>query len=381
MSDRPLVPQVSPDGKFYWDGTQWLPRPVQPERPDIQWDGHAWRSANGHWVWHGSAWAESRPKRGWSPRRTVAIAVGGVLLTVALLGTCTFAYVQATNPLTDTWTFDGARWHQVDGQVNPGLVHGNGAMAWDAAGHRLILFGFTRETWAFDSGKWVRLRPRHTPSANVGVDMASTPDGVFLVGGNDINGTISSASTWLWQNGDWTDLRANLPNGDYGHLVYDSNTNVLMMFSSDLWEWKGGIWTSEGAWSGVPISAYDPSRKLFLGAGCYGQGPKCGTWSWSGGSYAPVQTDEFPYGGYVSWNGWNLIYDPALNEFLLIAESSDDDKMRVYEELAQSKWQIRKVSGAPASRKSAMIGFDPTTGLIVMYGGCGQWCSAFSGPH
>jgi hypothetical protein len=28
MSDPPPPPQVSPDGKFYWDGTRWLP--MQP---------------------------------------------------------------------------------------------------------------------------------------------------------------------------------------------------------------------------------------------------------------------------------------------------------------------------------------------------------------
>jgi hypothetical protein len=42
MSSPPPPPQVSPDGKFYWDGTRWVPMqgqaPAQPppaQRPEV----------------------------------------------------------------------------------------------------------------------------------------------------------------------------------------------------------------------------------------------------------------------------------------------------------------------------------------------------------
>lgn len=33
MSDPPPPPQVSPDGKFYWDGQRWVPMPTQQAPP------------------------------------------------------------------------------------------------------------------------------------------------------------------------------------------------------------------------------------------------------------------------------------------------------------------------------------------------------------
>lgn len=32
MSDPTPPPQVSPDGKFYWDGTRWVPVPPKASR-------------------------------------------------------------------------------------------------------------------------------------------------------------------------------------------------------------------------------------------------------------------------------------------------------------------------------------------------------------
>jgi hypothetical protein len=33
MSAPPPPPQVSPDGKFYWDGTRWVPMQQAPQVP------------------------------------------------------------------------------------------------------------------------------------------------------------------------------------------------------------------------------------------------------------------------------------------------------------------------------------------------------------
>lgn len=55
MSGPPPPPQVSPDGKFYWNGTHWVPmqasaQPTQPQRQqlpagyEIKKKGHFWRN-------------------------------------------------------------------------------------------------------------------------------------------------------------------------------------------------------------------------------------------------------------------------------------------------------------------------------------------------
>jgi hypothetical protein len=57
MSNPPPPPQISPDGKFYWDGTRWVPmqaqaspQPAQQQRQqlpagyEIKKKGHFWRN-------------------------------------------------------------------------------------------------------------------------------------------------------------------------------------------------------------------------------------------------------------------------------------------------------------------------------------------------
>ena len=43
MSDPPPPPQVSPDGKFYWDGQRWLPMHQAPQQPPKPGEGKASR--------------------------------------------------------------------------------------------------------------------------------------------------------------------------------------------------------------------------------------------------------------------------------------------------------------------------------------------------
>jgi hypothetical protein len=60
MSEQPPPPQVSPDGRFYWDGQRWVPMPAQAQQPapplatavpappfgyEIKKTGHGWRNA------------------------------------------------------------------------------------------------------------------------------------------------------------------------------------------------------------------------------------------------------------------------------------------------------------------------------------------------
>jgi hypothetical protein len=49
MSDPPPPPQVSPDGKFYWDGTRWVPMQAQAAaepQPTAPSKGHALRNVS-----------------------------------------------------------------------------------------------------------------------------------------------------------------------------------------------------------------------------------------------------------------------------------------------------------------------------------------------
>ena len=59
MSEQPPAPQVSPDGKFYWDGTRWVP--LQAQAPSRLFD-----SEPASPLWRYSPW---RPYWPWDPDR------------------------------------------------------------------------------------------------------------------------------------------------------------------------------------------------------------------------------------------------------------------------------------------------------------------------
>jgi hypothetical protein len=334
---------------------------MKPPQSDVRWDGAYWRSADGRWVWYGSTWIAVRPRR--RPSRRVVIA-GIIAGSVLLLAAVPFIGILANNVLfpspnnlSDTWTYDGHTWRQVDGGTNPGKL-GFAGMAWDTAGQQLILFA-RGKTWSFDMGHWTELHPRHAPPA---IDaMVSTPDSIML---------IAPTGTWSWRDGDWTDLNARPPgrgkDGGPPQLVYDSASGTVLSFSDDVRVWDRGSWTSLGPWPPDSVTAaYDPGQDAVMSIGCNDTSCKK-VWSWSANKEAPVLL-----GDVHDWVGARLIYYPPSGQTLEFAESAT---MVVYQQTAPSKWVYRPVGSAPDGRTGYAMAFDPRAGLIVMYGGCAANC-------
>ena len=79
MSAEPPPPQVSPDGRFYWDGDSWVPleRPRETAMsnvPDSSSSNVGQLSADGHWWWNGQTWIPAAQVHGESTPSTPAIA-------------------------------------------------------------------------------------------------------------------------------------------------------------------------------------------------------------------------------------------------------------------------------------------------------------------
>jgi hypothetical protein len=58
-AEPPPPPQVSPDGKFYWDGTRWVPMPtaaVQEPQPVAESAPSRQLSPDGKYYWDGTRW-------------------------------------------------------------------------------------------------------------------------------------------------------------------------------------------------------------------------------------------------------------------------------------------------------------------------------------
>jgi hypothetical protein len=88
---------------------------------------------------------------------------------------------EAGIPLADTWTFTGGAWTELSPGSAP-TARSEGAMAYDANGHRLILFSgiacpFRSETWARGGTDWKLLQTPQAPPPRIEAAFAADPAG------------------------------------------------------------------------------------------------------------------------------------------------------------------------------------------------------------
>jgi hypothetical protein len=162
-------------------------------------------------------------------------------------------------PRTDTWEWDGSAWSRVStaGPADRGSNH----MAYDAGRQRTMALLFRRtapnadqtyptDLWEWTGTAWSAVAgtgPTFSPiQPMVGL---GTSGGLLLFDGGALQGT---ASTWVWQNAQWSRAATGGPPLRNGHaLAYDATRNRVVLFGgfrsgqdfSDTWEWNGTAWS------------------------------------------------------------------------------------------------------------------------------------------
>ena len=252
-----------------WDGSRWtrLSTNGPPARDDgvlvfdsrrqrlVLFGGRSGQTLLGDtWEWDGTTWTQ---KTGSGPEARLH-AVGafdpqaGVVRMYGGVGTDDV-------PRTDTWEWNGTAWTRVStaGPADRGSDH----MAYDATRQRTTMLLFKRvppnadqtyntDLWEWTGTTWTAL-PGSGPTISpiqplVGVGPTG---GLLLFDGGVLQGT---ASTWVWQSGQWTRAATTGPSIRNGHaLAYDSARNRVVLFGgfgpgqdfSDTWEWDGQRWS------------------------------------------------------------------------------------------------------------------------------------------
>lgn len=128
-------------------------------------------------------------------------------------------------------------------------------MAYDAANHRIVMFGgavpTNNETWAWD-GAWTRVITAGAPSARLGHSLAydSRLRQVVLFGGIDV---MPLRDTWVLDGSTWTErhpVHVPLPRTG-GSLTWNPARQRVVLIDgygpydiplSDAWEWTGKDW-------------------------------------------------------------------------------------------------------------------------------------------
>ena len=258
----------------------------------------------------------------------------------------------SSNPLGDTWTWDGTAWAQVHPATSPSARYG-AAMAYDPATGNLVLFGGNSagpgnatvldDTWTWDGNTWTEVKASG-PGARMGASMAydAASQTMVLFGGFN-GGDYGVASpydgdTWTWDGTAWTDTLVTGPPARAGaSMVYDPAFATLVLFGGtdayfyytahggalgDTWTWDGTAWTAAAA--GGPSArltasmAYDPNTAtVVVFGGSSGAGGAAGnlgdTWTWNGAAWSqPTLTNSPP-----ARSGATMAFDAATNDVVL----------------------------------------------------------------
>jgi hypothetical protein len=113
---------------------------------------------------------------------------------------------------SDTWTWDGKQWTQVQTTNSPPPRQG-GAFIYDPVRHVSVLFGgatgpgwdgATNDTWTFDGTHWAQQLPKTSPNPRAFPVVAfdSSRGVVVLFGGWTSNGALNDL--WTWDGVNWT---------------------------------------------------------------------------------------------------------------------------------------------------------------------------------
>jgi N-acetylneuraminic acid mutarotase len=245
-----------------------------------------------------------------------------------------------TAELSDTWTWDGTTWTQLDVMGPPGrdgavMARIGGTCSTSGtdcdvdsdcatgscSGGTLVLFGgevlvedgdhtSLADTWTWNGAAWTQMTVTG-PSAREYAVMAPLNGKLVLFGGESCSGAGTyptcgdEGDTWTWDGTAWAEVATTGPGaraysamatlGAESLLVGGQNSEYGMRFS-DTWEFDGTTWTSvptEGPpWvGGSALTSFGGQLVLFAN-----QSPE--TWTWN----ARVWT-QLEVGGPPNWWG------------------------------------------------------------------------------
>jgi hypothetical protein len=333
-----------------WDGTTWSRRAV--DGPAARYlHGMAYDSLRGKtvlyggastttslladtWEWDGKSWAEIGVT-GPPARCKHAMAFDesrGVVLST--FGTNTdVPYITSTS-FNGTWAYDGTSWSLLSADQN--IARYDHAIAYDPARRVIVMHG----------GVVARL-------------------------------TGSGADTWEWNGSAWTQIAAPVSLLRARHVMaYDAGRNTISVFGGStlrrsfftnnvVQEYDGSAWSARGETGQGPsqIGAYalDAARnELVLFGRASGSTPFNQTWTWDGRQFRLKAT------GGPSLDSFAMVYDPLRTNVVLCGRGT------TYPILTYTwdgtAWTQRNATG-PGSHIDGGMAFDSHRGVVMLFAG------------
>ena len=260
------------------------------------------------------------------------------------------------------------------------------AMAYDAAGGNVVLFGGSNDgpsnndTWVWDGRNWTQKSPANRPAPRSFAAMAydAARGQVVLFGGLQTN---FSNDTWAWDGTNWIQKSpANRPAPRFFHaMAYDAARAQVVLFgglvgdntrANDTWIWDGTNWIQKSpANSPTPREGakmvYDSARGqvvLFGGSSNAGNGDNSNneTWVWDGTDW----TQKSPVNNPTPRHAHAMAYDAARARVVLFGGA--DDITWAWD---GTNWIQKSPANRPAPRGFHAMAYDAARAQVVLFGG------------
>ncbi|MBL0219906.1 MAG: DUF4215 domain-containing protein [Myxococcales bacterium] len=391
------------DDLWMWNGSNWAAITILGTGPAARSDAamaydsglgvlvlFGGRTATGYlgdtWILRDGAWRQL-PPGGQPPARSGASVaydprIGGVMLHGGedLLGL-----------RVDTWVFRADAWEHVgDGPPRAGA-----AVAYDPSSETLFVRGgrsspseLSNElwTWSYTQG-WnslggVTVPPRENETLSAMFDLSI----VVLVGGVDLEGTITDEINWMKNGNDFLLAPASsspTPRASAG-LAYDPVRGVTVMYGGtdgadtfpETWEWNGLSWRSRGAGpTGVyrPALVYEPKERVMLALGGSAQA-QClttvqnTTTAWDGLAWTPRGTG--PGGRRCAMA---TTHDAASGRPVAIGGFDGAATRLDAYSYSGGAWTAQPAMDMSRAIDGRTLAYEATTGALVQYGAPDTW--------
>lgn len=210
------------EASWGWDGKDWRWLPPVGDSPS-GWGGEmAYDAARDNlvlllkdfqgnmatWIFDGQRWTRAATSTAPAVRNRAGMAYDPRTRTVLFQGG---VVPGGSDPVNETWSWDGSSWRQLDPVSAPG--GGFSVLAYDAGAGQMILLQDqwvcpracvdSVSTWSWDGTNWTKLHPTSQPRTWAYTSLVYDAMHGYLITTTDAAQGATGSETWVWTEGDW----------------------------------------------------------------------------------------------------------------------------------------------------------------------------------
>ena len=312
----------------------------------------------------------------------------------ALSGMFMFSGIASGTSSSDNtlWKCDGKSWSPIATGANKPVPRGGGALAYDSARSKLVLFGgysptsgIFADTWEYSNAVWSYQLPAMIPTFRAWHAMAYDPiaQRIVMFGGQDrLNAPLGD--TWIWDGTNWSQT-APIPalTPRYGHvMMFDPVRGKIILFGgqsngtqfTDTWEWSNSAWNPVNANGQAPTASsfgslvWDTNLQrgvYFGGKGPLGESDVIHEWNGATATWS-IRASSTPISARQDHVA---TYDRTRRVMLVFGGTRGSTLLNDTWEWDGRSWKARVPLSAPSPRSAASMAVNPVTLMPTLFGG------------